>query len=86
MRLTVLDQRRPGALLSSDDLRVERRASGEASSVMTSEHGLCSWQGRGGVALGGLYLALGKRRWLPAVCVMEVEPVPEVVSASRRST
>ena len=30
-------ERRLGALLSLDDLRVERRANGEASSVMTAE-------------------------------------------------
>jgi hypothetical protein len=32
-------QRTPGALLSSDDFRVERRANGDASSVMTSAEG-----------------------------------------------
>jgi hypothetical protein len=40
-------ERRLGALLSSDEFRVERRANGDASSVMTSGQADAGWFGRG---------------------------------------
>ena len=42
-------QRTPGALLSSERFRVERRANGEASSVMTSARASAGWLGSGSV-------------------------------------